>query len=171
MPRFVDQMGLMSGSASLGPPPDASSIARRQRATTEAIRTLAPLSRQGFSILFESPTPVFRSVPLRCSDWFNRTNPICAGGFTIARSELDRLRSPALFQMRLIARALPGIRVWNAFDLLCPGRKCSAFRGPLPLFMDGDHLSGYGQEFLYPNLRQQLIKAIGGGGIQQRQAY
>jgi hypothetical protein len=171
MPRFVDQMGPISGSAPLSPALDASAIASRQRATTEAIRTLAPLSCQGFAILFESPTPVFRSVPLRCSDWFNRTNPICGGGFTIGRSELDRLRNPALAQMRLIAQALPGIRVWDAFDLLCPGRRCSAFRGPLPLFMDGDHLSGYGQEFLYPNLRHQLIKAMDGGGIQQRQAH
>jgi peptidoglycan/LPS O-acetylase OafA/YrhL len=157
MPRFVDQMGPVPGSDAFGSPPDATAVLQRQRATTEAIRTLKPLSHKGIHILFESPTPVFRSVPLRCSDWFNRSNPICGKGSSIARSDLEELRKPALVQMRQIAEALPGVRVWNAFDLLCPGRKCSAFRGPFPLFMDGDHLSGYGQRYLYSDLRRELL--------------
>ncbi|MEG3086867.1 acyltransferase family protein [Sphingomonas sp. PB4P5] len=156
MPRFVDQMGPVPGSDALGLRPDASARLRRRRATAEAIRTLAPLSRRGFRIVFESPTPVFRSVALRCSDWFNHSNPVCEKGPSIARSDLDILRNPPLAQMKQVADALPSVRVWDAFDLLCPGRQCSAFRGLLPLFMDGDHLSGYGQQYLYPRLKREL---------------
>jgi hypothetical protein len=61
--------------------------------------------------------------------------------------------------MREIARQLSGVRIWDAFDPLCPGDPCSAFRGDQPLFFDGDHLSAYGQSVLYPALKNAIETA------------
>ena len=72
---------------------------------------------------------------------------------------MDALRAAPLDQMRAIAGQIPGVRVWNAFDVLCPGRRCPAFRGDRPLFLDGDHLSAYGQSVLYPSLKRAIAEA------------
>lgn len=149
VPRLVDQWGPVQ--------PWVSDPAQRRAATAEAVALLRPVSARGITILFESPTPVFRSVPFRCSDWFNRMNPICAAGFDIARSEMDAMRTAPLVQMREIDDALGDVRIWNAFDILCPSSRCSAFDGAQPLFLDGDHLSGYGQAFLYPSLKEAVL--------------
>jgi len=151
VPRYVDQWGPVQ-SWSVTPQ-------ERARATAEAISLLRPVAARGVTILFESPTPIFRSVPFRCADWFNRMNPVCAAGLDIDRAEMDALRAAPLDQMRAIAGQIPGVRIWNAFDVLCPGRRCPAFRGDRPLFLDGDHLSAYGQSVLYPSLERAIAEA------------
>ncbi|WP_420138889.1 acyltransferase family protein [Sphingomonas sp.] len=150
VPRLVDQWGPVQ--------PWVSDPAQRRAATAEAVSLLRPVSVQGITILFESPMPVFKSVPFRCSDWFNRMNPTCAAGFEVPRADMDAMRTEPLAQMQAIADALGNVRVWNAFDVLCPGRRCSAFHGEQPLFLDGDHLSGYGQSFLYPSLKHAVLQ-------------
>jgi hypothetical protein len=160
VPRLVDQWGPVQ--------PWVSDPAQRRAATAEAVALLRPVSARGIAILFESPTPVFRSVPFRCSDWFNRMNPICAAGFEIARSEMDAMRAEPLAQMRTIADALGDVRIWNAFDILCPSSRCSAFHGDQPLFLDGDHLSGYGQAFLYPSLKEAVLKGPPGTSAEKQ---
>jgi SGNH domain (fused to AT3 domains) len=41
---------------------------------------------------------------------------------------------------------------------LCSASSCNAFENGKPLFYDGDHLSGYGNDVLYPVFRRELIQ-------------
>jgi hypothetical protein len=136
--RFGDQWGQIARR------PEAELARARQAAIAEAIRELRPLADAGLRIVFEAPKPIFRAPPFRCSDWFNRHNPVCVGGTTIARAELERMRQPVVQALEQVAHALPGAVVWDPFPVLCPGATCSAFQDGRPLFFDGDHLSGLG---------------------------
>jgi peptidoglycan/LPS O-acetylase OafA/YrhL len=135
------------------------SVSPQTFAATQA--TLAQLAGTGAKIVFEAPKPLFRSPPFRCSDWFNRNNPICRGGLTIARAELEARRRPVLDAMNRLADAQPALAVWDPFTLLCPGDECDAMPGGVPLFFDGDHLSGSGNDLVYPSLRDAIVRASG----------
>lgn len=131
--------------------------ADRQRAIAAAVATLREFAERGVHILFEAPKPLFRAPPFRCGDRFNRNNPICAYGFEMERELLDELRAPVLAAFAEIARQVPGVEVWDPLPVLCPqGAACSAWRGENPLFLDGDHLSGYGNAFLLPSFTAAL---------------
>ncbi|MBO9714962.1 acyltransferase family protein [Sphingomonas sp.] len=125
----------------------------------EARTAIATLASMGARVVFEAPKPIFRSPPFRCSDWFNRANPICEGGLTMPRAELEALRAPVLGAMRRLAGAQPALAVWDPFPLLCPGAVCKAAPDGRPLFFDGDHLSGAGNAAVYPGLRDALLAA------------
>lgn len=140
IPRFQDQGGpaVTPQPAVLGGP------------STPAADTLERLTSNGAKVVFEAPKPIFKAPPFRCSDVFNASNPDCRAGFDIGRTELEALRAPVLREMSRLAAATPGVSIWDPFPVLCPGAICSAFRGDRPLFFDGDHLSGYGNEVLLP---------------------
>lgn len=121
-----------------------------------AVAKLKPLAERGVSIVFEAPKPLLRSPPYRCSDWFNRDNPICARGLDVERPFLEEYRAPALTALKQIAGQLPGASVWDPFPLLCPGATCSAMDQQRPLFFDGDHLSGHGNRKLLPSFSAHL---------------
>ncbi|MDF7776919.1 acyltransferase family protein [Sphingomonas sp. AOB5] len=120
----------------------------------QARRTLAALAASKVTAIFEAPKPVLPSPPFRCSDWFNRNSPICRGGLTMSRAELEARRAPILRAMGEL-----GTRVWDPFPLLCPGATCEAVSGGRPLFFDGDHLSGHGNDLLYPAMRDAILAA------------
>jgi peptidoglycan/LPS O-acetylase OafA/YrhL len=120
----------------------------------KAREVLAGLSAGGGRVLFEAPKPIFPAPPFRCSDWFNRSNPMCRAGLSKARAELEARRAPVLGPMRAL-----GERVWDPFPVLCPGAVCEAVPGGRPLFFDGDHLSGHGNDLLYPHLRDAILDA------------
>lgn len=129
----------------------------RRRAVIEAVSTLREFAERGVHIVFEVPKPLFRAPPFRCGDWFNRSNPICTHGFEMPRALLDELRAPVLAAFADIARQVPGVTVWDPMPVLCPpGDFCSAWRDGKPLFLDGDHLSGYGNELLLPSFAMAL---------------
>lgn len=109
---------------------------------------LGELSATGATILFEAPKPIFGSPPFRCSDWFNASNPVCKGGFEIAKSELEVSRRPALASMAQVMQGIPKSALWDPAPTLCPGGMCKAYRNGEPLFFDGDHLSGVGNAML-----------------------
>ena len=44
---------------------------------------------------------------------------------------------------------------------LCPGDQCSSWDSEGPLFFDGDHLTGHGNQILYPFFRQSVENAWG----------
>ncbi|HEY5972695.1 MAG TPA: acyltransferase family protein, partial [Pseudoxanthomonas sp.] len=44
-----------------------------------AAQTLAPIAERGVRVVFEAPKPLFQAPPYRCSDRFNRRNPVCEG--------------------------------------------------------------------------------------------
>lgn len=160
--RFSDQWGPGTESPQyqlLSPKAEAD----RQRATIAAVITLREFAERGVHILFEAPKPLFRAPPFRCGDSFNRNNPICAHGFEIERELLDELRAPILAAFAEIARQVPGVKVWDPLPVLCPqGAACSAWRGDKPLFLDGDHLSGYGNALLLPSFTAALQALLSG---------
>lgn len=154
--RFADQWG----GVDAGLPPQEGSDIARTLAVEEGRVLVERIRAQGVSILFEAPTPIFRSPAFRCSDWFNAGNPVCSGGLSISRSEFHTLRAPVLDAIKAIAAADQGIGVWDPSLVLCPGATCLAVTTTGPLFFDGDHLSGYANEVLYPDLSRSLLSML-----------
>ena len=111
--------------------------------------------------MFEGPTPIFKAPPFRCSDWFNAQNAFCVDGLSMDRAELERYRAPTLEALAQIAGKVAGVRVWDAFPILCPGEKCDASVDGHPLFYDGDHISGYANRLLLPYFEKE-IESVGG---------
>jgi peptidoglycan/LPS O-acetylase OafA/YrhL len=136
---------------------------KRQAALAEAARFIRKLQAMNLHVLLDAPKPVFRAPPFRCSDWFNRSNPACEGGFDVSRDFLLERRQPAMASLQDLAR-LEGVHVWDPFPILCPGAAtCSAFRGTTPVFFDGDHLSGYGGRLLVASFSAKLDVIWNGG--------
>lgn len=151
MPRLADQWGAFSDEKVQEQVFSERAIAGRQRAQADAIEALREFADSGVHIVLEGPKPLFKAPPFRCADWFNRHNPVCAPGFSLPREELQTYRQPVLDGFAEIARQLPAVHIWDPFPLLCPGAECSAWHNGLPLFLDGDHLSGYGNQLLLPH--------------------
>lgn len=118
---------------------------------------LARLARSGARLVIEAPKPIFPSPPFRCVDWFNHDNPSCAGGTTISRARIEQRRAPILGAMRQLQAAVPQLLLWDPLPLLCATATCEAVPGGRPLFLDGDHLSGHGNDVLYPALKRVLL--------------
>lgn len=132
-------------------PLPAATPAERAAAYREAAGVLTTLSSTGAELVFGAPLPVYRTQPYRCSDWFNRHNPVCGDSFETDRGELLALRAPVMGAMERLAGEVPNVGVWDAFPDLCPGNPCSAHRDGKPLFIDLDHLSGHGNDAVYPS--------------------
>jgi peptidoglycan/LPS O-acetylase OafA/YrhL len=62
--------------------------------SAEAI--LTRLMNAEVRVLIDAPMPLFKAPAYRCSDWFNRMNPICAPGFTVERDQIEQLRAPQM---------------------------------------------------------------------------
>jgi peptidoglycan/LPS O-acetylase OafA/YrhL len=121
-----------------------------QDAIVEAKTWINPFMESGLNVVFVAPTPAFKSPSFRCSDWFNRKNPICVGDNQQPRSELEKLRAPIMSGMQEIANEMDSVLIWDPFPVLCPTETCSAFKDRRPLFFDGDHFSAFGNLVLYP---------------------
>lgn len=119
-------------------------------AVAEASALIGRLQAAGLRVIIDAPKPVFRSPPFRCSDWFNAHHPICAEGFQVSQAYLQQSRATVMQRIAALKADHPGLHVWDAFPLLCRQAHCSAFQDGHPLFFDGDHLSGYGNQYLYP---------------------
>lgn len=128
----------------------------RRRAIAYAVATLREIAGSGVHVVFEGPKPLFKAPPFRCADWFNRSNPICAPGFSMPRALLDALREPVLQSLAEISRRVPGVSIWDPYPVLCPEEECSAWQKGQPLFLDGDHISGYGNSLLLPSFTEFL---------------
>ena len=122
----------------------------RDAASAQLLAQLAPLSKAGLRIVFEAPKPLFRSPPFRCSDWFNRGNPICAAGLSESRAAIEAYRQPVLESLGRLASGL-GASVWDPLPILCPTERCESVRKQGPLYFDGDHLSADGNRLLLPS--------------------
>ena len=125
------------------------------RIAAEAV--LTRLTAAKVRVLIDAPMPLFKAPPYRCSDWFNRMNPICAPGFTMAREYIEQLRTSQMKLLDQLTRQYPMLRVWDPLPLLCSGATCSAYDDDKPLFRDADHLSGHGNRVLVPSFTQTLL--------------
>ncbi len=151
MARFGDQWGYFADRNHNEMNHSPESLIKMARARDEAIEWLKPFSQKGARIVFEAPKPLFKSPYFRCAEWFNSTNPICAKGLTQERTYLENLRAPIVTSQLMLAASLPGLEVWDVFDILCPGETCLPQLGNQPLFFDGDHISGVGNDHIFPS--------------------
>ncbi len=156
LPRLSDQWVYFGDGGARRSISDKRIAKARQRAVDNAVKTLREFSDRGVIIIFEAPKPLFKSPPFRCSDWFNRDNPICQHGTVMQRATLDLFRQPVLQALDDIAQQVPGVTVWDPYPVLCPESECNAWRGEKPMFLDGDHLSGYGNEVLVPSFTNAI---------------
>ncbi|MFK4026916.1 acyltransferase family protein [Stutzerimonas balearica] len=156
MPRLADQWGVFTQEKVDEQVFSDRAIAGRQRARVAAVEVLREFVALDVHVVLEGPKPLFKAPPFRCADWFNRRNPICEPGFNLNRDELQRYRQPVLDAFADIVRELPTVAIWDPFPLLCPQRQCSAWRDSRPLFLDGDHLSGFGNQLLLPHFTAYL---------------
>ena len=124
---------------------------RRTQAQHEGEKIIGRITATGATVILDLPLPVFRAPAFRCSDWFNSSNPVCALGLTISRRVLAKLRAPIVASILTSTQSHPNVFVWDPFPILCPTDPCSAVRDGRPLFFDGDHLSGYGNDRLTPS--------------------
>jgi hypothetical protein len=161
LPRFSDEYARFDDSSAWGYMFGPEAVQSRVDGVREAIPILQKLAAKGARVILEGPTPEFRSQPFRCSDWFNRDNPICSGGDRIARADLEALRAPVLESYAHIVQAVPEVSVWDPLPPLCPDSVCSTHTADgRPLVFDGDHLSGYANKLLLPSFRQLVSKLM-----------
>lgn len=156
LPRLSEQYALFDVAQVRAEHLSETADAGRNAEIAHWIAQLRPLADRGVRIVLEAPKPVLPAPPYRCSDVFNRDNPICAHGMTIARSEIEQLRAPVRAGLQQVAAGLPGASIWDPMPLLCPGEQCLPSREGKPLFFDGDHLSGYGNRLLLPDFQAHL---------------
>lgn len=130
----------------------------RAEALDDAKKWLQPFADKQLKVIFTAPTPIFKAPPFRCSDWFNKDNPICIGQNQQPRGELEKNRSPILQNMTKLGQIFPNVSVWDAFPVLCPDEVCITQKGGRPLFFDGDHLSAYGNSVIYPSFKKAILQ-------------
>lgn len=149
--RLAEQTQLFDEAAVMAEQGGAPAQAVRAAGEDAAVALLQPLAQRGVRIVFEAPKPLLRAPPYRCSDWFNRGNPICARGTQIPRETMERYRAPVLQSLQRIAARLPHASVWDPLPALCDADRCAGMRDGRPLFFDADHLSGHGNRVLLPS--------------------
>ncbi len=156
MNRFGDQWASFSEKQVYDEQFGNKAIAERKLALDETTRLMRRFEKLKMHIVIDAPKPIFKSPPFRCSDWFNSTNPICEPGFTIKRDVLLLHRQPVMNSLQLLTNDFPNLIIWDPFPLLCATEVCSAFDIEKPLFFDGDHLSAYGNQVLYPSFLSMI---------------
>jgi peptidoglycan/LPS O-acetylase OafA/YrhL len=114
------------------------------------------LTASGLIVILEAPLPLLKSPPFRCSDWFNKMNPICERGLSVSRMFLETYREPIFTFFTELAAKNPNVYLWDPLPIVCEEELCSAFRDNKPLFFDGDHLSGFGNRVLAPSFTNLL---------------
>lgn len=136
---------------------------QRQHALAESQQVLSRLSKVTRHIVIDAPKPVFGYIPFRCADWFNHTNPTCQTQRWQPRFVQEATRAPVLENLKQLADQFAAVQIWDPLPTLCSDYICPVYVGQKPLYFDGDHLSGYGNQVLYPSftaaLRRMLIQA------------
>lgn len=168
MPRFVDQFARFDTNVTLQKIFSNDAERGRAETATYAAGVLKQFTDKGVKIVVEAPKPVFRQVPYRCSDWFNRSNPICldpsvSDTRVIARDEFEKLRAPTLGVIEELHRSNPSIYVWDPVAWLCTVADCrTANAEGRPLFFDGDHISGYASAALVASFSERVKQVLAG---------
>lgn len=152
--RFADQFVHFPRSKTMNEMFDEKAVAGRTKLEAQAKEWLVPLADNGVKLVFEAPKLIFEIPPFRCANWFDRHNPACAYGRSVARDSLERYRQPVVEIMDRLVTSHSGISVWDPFPVLCPGAECHVEQDGRPLFYDADHVSGYGNMVLTPNFKR-----------------
>lgn len=124
MPRFVDQFARFDPQVTMHKIFSTEAELGRSESEIYAEDVLRKFTQKGVKVIVEAPKPVFRQVPYRCSDWFNRGNPICvdeavADTTVIQRVEFEKLRAPILSTITDLIRVNSDISIWDPVNWLC----------------------------------------------------
>jgi peptidoglycan/LPS O-acetylase OafA/YrhL len=124
-----------------------------------AEKTTRELTKSGLKVIFELPKPIFEVPLFRCSDWFNKNNPICANGTSMLRVRLEAYRRPIVEAIATLQAKVSNVYSWDPFDVLCPPSvsRCEMFVGGNPLYFDADHISGFANRLLLPSFMQKIL--------------
>lgn len=150
IPRMVDQWAVFGSDAAKRAMFSDIAQQGREQGIQNAVPILKKISDRGAQIVLEAPTPMLESVPFRCSDWFNKSNPICKRGMSMQRAELEELRFPIIESYEKIKEEIHRVAIWDPLPILCSDTECAASRDGKPLLFDGDHLTYYANMLLYP---------------------
>ena len=112
---------------------------------------MSSLIANDLRILVDRPKPLFKAHPFRCSDWFNRSNPVCSAGLSLQKTEFLRDALGVNLAIDRLKSDFPSLIVWDPSQILCGSDQCEAMDGSNPLFFDADHLSRYGNLILLPS--------------------
>jgi peptidoglycan/LPS O-acetylase OafA/YrhL len=134
---------------------------------TDAKQWIDSLTKSGARVLFEAPKPILKSPPFRCADTFNTNNPACSGGIVAPRARIEALRAPIVARMQALASktqalasAAPLVSIWDPLPTLCDANQCSYQVNGRVVFFDGDHVSGYGNQLLYPSFKASVLPLL-----------
>ena len=158
MPELSDQFEVIDEMAAVAEFNSEKALENRQNALAEADQLIGALNARGLHVLIDAPKPVLKSPPYRCSDWFNKMNPICSPGLSVNREFLLNLRQPVMNSLEVLESKHQNLFVWDPFFMLCPNEYCSAYDGDKPLFFDGDHLSAHGNRVLTSSFTDKILK-------------
>jgi hypothetical protein len=153
LPRFADQWAAFPEDKVRDAMFAPAAREARLRGEVQARALFSRWVERGARVVLEAPKPIFRTPTYRCVEPYNQSNSICAPGMTMDRQELQAFRRPVVEVMVRLAQSMPGVSVWDPFPVLCPGelRQCSTLRDGRPLFLDGDHVSGFANSLLLPS--------------------
>lgn len=133
----------------------------RSAAVVEAAQLLEPLTATGARVVFEAPKPVVPSPTFRCADWFNKMNPVCAGGPSVQAEAMARYLGPARQALASLIQRVGHGEVWDPGRFFCDARQCSAYKDGKPVIFDGDHLTGHANELLLPDFKRLMLSESG----------
>ena len=161
MKRLGSQWGVFDEKEAVAAPENPEDSLKRHAALAETIMVLDRLRDKSIHVVMDAPKPIFQSPPFRCSDWFNKENPGCRGGFLLDRQSLLLRREPAMQSLHVLKSMFPALKVWDPFPILCGSDQCSAFDdNGKPVFFDGDHLSAYGNRKLYSSFEVLVLQLL-----------
>lgn len=139
-------------------------VAARAKALAQFEPIAQRLSARGVKVMVNRPEPIFARSPYLCTDWWLKANSGCALPATMARaSELQR-SAPAMRNLEALVAAVPSVTMWDDFDPLCPASEatCSEYdTHGHELFVDTDHVSGWGNAATLPSFEAALDRALG----------
>lgn len=154
MPELSDSFELLDIDSIVETFLSEESQIERDHALTELSQFLHHFDDMDIDILIDAPKPVLKTQPYRCSDWFNRDNPIAEPGSRIDKELLLQIREPVIKSMDILHNQFNNLYIWDPFYILCendgiPNR---------PLFFDGDHLTGFGNRILIPSFKEKILE-------------
>ena len=160
-PRLSDQWVRFNPEQVLQQSQSAEAEQARLQALAENAELIERLQAPGLQVLFDAPKLVFLGPLYRCADAFNRNNPVCAGGLAVERNFLLTLREPVMASLTTLQARYANVHLWDPFAALCPPEHTACAPRDAqgrPLFFDGDHLSAWGNDTLYPEFAQVLAR-------------
>jgi peptidoglycan/LPS O-acetylase OafA/YrhL len=137
-------------------PADAGLRAQPVGTIVGAAAMLRRFAGRGLRIIVEAPKPVMPTALFRCADWYSRGNLYCAPGWSVSRAAMEGRRGAPLALIRQAMRGVPGAVLWDPLPVLCTAKRCEGYRDGKPLYFDAHHLSGFGNDLLFPSFEAAL---------------